>query len=127
MPAVPQNSSGMLGFPHRDRSRDYQPDYTRTTRPHAGETIEDSRNWPGLLLSAAGIVAIALTLTAAGYGFAGWAGLGTLASTALLGLGISLMVAEHRRVATERERTADTERERTADTERKRASEADGR
>ncbi|MFC9995059.1 hypothetical protein [Nocardia sp. NPDC127526] len=119
MPAVPQNSSGMLGFPHRDRSRDYQPDYTRTTRPHAGEAIEDSRNWPGLLLSAAGIVAIALTLTAAGYGFEGWAVLGAFASTALLGLGISLMVAEHRRVAAERERADGTERGRASEADRR--------
>lgn len=77
---------------------DYRPDEHRTTRPHAGEALEDTRNWPGLILSALGIVAVALTLTAAGYGFGGWAVIGTVASVVLLSLGITQMVLEHRRV-----------------------------
>ncbi|MET7771929.1 hypothetical protein [Nocardia sp. NPDC005366] len=74
------------------------PDYTRTTRTHAGESIEDTRNWPGMFLAAAGIVAIALTLTAAGYGFAGWAVIGAIVAVLCLAGGVLLVWAEHRRV-----------------------------
>ncbi|MDO3646339.1 hypothetical protein [Nocardia mangyaensis] len=74
------------------------PDESRTIRPHAGESIEDTRNWPGLALVAVGLVLLALTLTAAGYGFAGWAVIaGALCAVCLLG-GIGIVVAEHRRV-----------------------------
>ncbi|MFF2083504.1 hypothetical protein ACFVVM_06990 [Nocardia sp. NPDC058176] len=74
------------------------PDDARTTRPHAGESIEDARNWPGFALAAVGLVLLALTLTAAGYGFAGWAVVaGILCAVCLLG-GIGIVVAEHRRV-----------------------------
>ena len=37
------------------------PDDTRTTRSHAGESIEDIRNWPGLFLVGVGLVLLALT------------------------------------------------------------------
>lgn len=98
MPAAHENSRpGTLRY-SSNRTGDYRPDEHRTTRPHAGEVLEDSRNWPGLILAALGIVAVALTLTAAGYGFAGWAVIGAIASVALLSVGISQMVLEHRRV-----------------------------
>ncbi|MFC4127724.1 hypothetical protein [Nocardia rhizosphaerae] len=74
------------------------PDTARTARPHAGESIEDVRNWPGLILAAIGLVLLGLTLTAAGYGFAGWAVVAGLACAACLLTGIGLVVAEHRRV-----------------------------
>ncbi|WP_405182219.1 hypothetical protein OG225_14835 [Nocardia sp. NBC_01377] len=74
------------------------PDHTRTTRTHAGESIEDTRNWPGIILAAVGIVAIALTLTAAGYGFAGWAVIGGIVGVVCLVGGVFLVWAEHRRV-----------------------------
>ncbi|NNH70726.1 hypothetical protein HLB23_12765 [Nocardia uniformis] len=45
-----------------------------------------------------GIIAMALTLTAAGYGFEGWAILGTVATVLLLTSGIAIIVIEHRRV-----------------------------
>ncbi|MEV6772387.1 hypothetical protein AB0N05_27515 [Nocardia sp. NPDC051030] len=52
--------------------------------------------WPGLNLSAVGIVSVALTLIMVGYGWGEWAVLGALTSALCLGFGIDLMVAEHR-------------------------------
>ncbi|MEU5407134.1 hypothetical protein [Nocardia asteroides] len=81
--------------PRRD---DRFPDDARTTRAHAGESIEDTRNWPGLILIALGLILVGLTLTAAGYGFGGWAVIAaTLAAVSLLG-GVLIVFAEHRRV-----------------------------
>ncbi|WP_239476617.1 hypothetical protein [Nocardia arizonensis] len=74
------------------------PDHNRTTRTHAGEAIEDTRNWPGIVLAALGIVAVAATLTAAGYGYEGWAVIGGIvAAVCLIGGGL-LLWAEHRRL-----------------------------
>ncbi|TCJ89729.1 hypothetical protein [Nocardia alba] len=74
------------------------PDDARTTRTHAGESIEDTRNWPGLILAAIGLVLLGLTLTAAGYGFGGWAVIAGVACAACLLGGIGLVILEHRRV-----------------------------
>ncbi|MFC4373522.1 hypothetical protein ACFO5K_05365 [Nocardia halotolerans] len=74
------------------------PDESRTIRPHAGESIEDARNWPGLVLAAVGLVLLALTLTAAGYGFEGWAIVAGVACAVCLLAGIGLVVVQHRRV-----------------------------
>ncbi|MFC9472908.1 hypothetical protein ACWF99_06895 [Nocardia sp. NPDC055002] len=74
------------------------PDDARTTRTHAGESIRDTRNWPGLILAAIGLVLLGLTLTAAGYGFGGWAVIAGVACAVCLVVGIGLVVAEHRRV-----------------------------
>ncbi|NNH70698.1 hypothetical protein HLB23_12620 [Nocardia uniformis] len=52
-------------------------------RHHAGEGIEDGYNLPGFILCALGVIALALTLTAAGYGFAGWATIAAITSAAL--------------------------------------------
>ncbi|WP_280238296.1 hypothetical protein [Nocardia abscessus] len=82
----------------RGQTRGEFPDQSRTTRSHAGEGIEDGYNIPGLVLCALGIVALALTLTAAGYGFAGWAVVGAIAAAALVGSGIAWILLEHRRV-----------------------------
>jgi hypothetical protein len=82
----------------RGRTRGEVPDHSRTTRSHAGEGIEDGYNIPGIVLCALGIVASASTLTAAGYGFAGWAVVGAIAATALVGSGIAWILLEHRRV-----------------------------
>ncbi len=70
----------------------------RTSRRHAGEGIEDGYNIPGIVLCALGMVALALTLTAAGYGFGGWAIVaGVVCAVCLIG-GITWMVLESRRV-----------------------------
>ncbi|MEV6426487.1 hypothetical protein [Nocardia sp. NPDC051463] len=74
------------------------PDDSRTTRTHAGESIEDTRNWPGIILFGVGIALLALTLTAAGYGFAGWVIIGGVSCIVCLGMGATLVIAEHRRV-----------------------------
>lgn len=74
------------------------PDDARTTRSHAGESIEDRRNWPGIILAAVGIVLVALTLTAAGYGFAGWAVIAGIIGVICLIAGALIVVAEHRRI-----------------------------
>ncbi|MGW0246657.1 hypothetical protein ACWDYH_08465 [Nocardia goodfellowii] len=85
---------------HRRRDQDGGkfPDHSRTTRSHAGEGIEDGYNIPGIVLCAMGIVGLALTLTAAGYGFNGWAIVGAIATVALIGSGIGWILLEHRRV-----------------------------
>jgi len=74
------------------------PDHTRTTRSHAGEALEDTRNWPGMFLVGLGIVTVGLTVTAAGYGFAGWALIGGIAAVLFLVLGATLITLEHLRM-----------------------------
>nr|WP_225726766.1 MULTISPECIES: hypothetical protein [unclassified Nocardia] len=60
--------------------------------------IEDGRNWPGIILIFVGVVAAALTLTAAGYGFAGWAVIAAIVTVVCLIGGTAIVLAEHRRV-----------------------------
>lgn len=73
-------------------------DLAHTTREHPGEAIEDSRNWPGYGLIGIAIVALGLTLVAAGYGFAGWAWITGIICAASLLTGTLLVLAEHRRI-----------------------------
>ncbi|TLG09829.1 hypothetical protein FEK35_14465 [Nocardia cyriacigeorgica] len=98
MAAGPDDST--RGF-HRDSPhvpKHHFPDDTRTTRAHAGEAMEDVRNWPGIVMCALGLVAVALTLTAAGYGYEGWAIVGGIAAAVLLIGGVAVIALEHRRV-----------------------------
>ncbi|MGV9616843.1 hypothetical protein [Nocardia xishanensis] len=74
------------------------PDHHRTTRTHAGEAIEDAKNWPGIVLVGLGIVLVALTLTAAGYGFEGWAVVAGIVAALSIVVGAALVFAEHKRV-----------------------------
>ncbi|MFD6396574.1 MULTISPECIES: hypothetical protein [unclassified Nocardia] len=74
------------------------PDTERTTRSHAGESIQDSLNWPGLFLVGVGIVMLAATLTAAGSGFVGWAVIAGILSGVCLLFGVGIVLAEHRRI-----------------------------
>lgn len=79
-------------------SNDDPRDLAHTTREHPGESIEDSRNWPGYLLVAIGMLSLGLTLVAAGYGFSGWAWIAGAVCIVSLVLGVGLVVAEHLRV-----------------------------
>ncbi|WP_280266415.1 hypothetical protein [Nocardia wallacei] len=74
------------------------PDETRTSRKHAGEGLEDGYNIPGIVLCALGIVATALALTAAGYGFAGWAVVAAVVAVACALTGGVWLLLEHRRI-----------------------------
>jgi hypothetical protein len=72
--------------------RDYPRRFSR--RHHAGEGIEDTYNVPGIILCGLALVALALTLTAAGYGFAGWAVICALCGIA----GVTWLLLERRRM-----------------------------
>lgn len=69
----------------------------RPWHSHAGDLLGDDYNIPGIILCALGIVAMACTLTAAGYGFAGWTQIGAIATAALWITGIGALLVEHRR------------------------------
>ncbi|MGV8873266.1 MAG: hypothetical protein ACOH2Q_12135 [Rhodococcus sp. (in: high G+C Gram-positive bacteria)] len=73
-------------------------DDDRTMRGHAGEAIVDARNWPGYICIGVALVCLGLTLTAAGYGFAGWAWIGVVAAVVLLVAGIALVLLERKRI-----------------------------
>lgn len=73
-------------------------DTARTNRAHAGEAIEDARNWPGYGLIALGLVLMALSLVAAGGGFEGWAFVLVPACVLSFVAGAVLVILEHRRV-----------------------------
>lgn len=64
---------------------------------HAGDAIEDPANVPGIVAFLIGIGGVAATITAAGYGFPGWAGVGAAISAILLIFGITVVVVEHER------------------------------
>ncbi|WP_245714164.1 hypothetical protein [Nocardia vaccinii] len=74
------------------------PDTARTTRNHAGEGLENERNLPGMILFVLGIVGLALTLTAAGYGFAGWSIVAAIVTILLIVAGTALLLREHMRM-----------------------------
>ncbi|MCC3330746.1 hypothetical protein [Nocardia abscessus] len=94
---APNESSAGSGAGEQHRSHTF-PDDTRTSRTHAGESIEDARNWPGIILVGIGIVSLALTLTAAGYGFEGWAVIAGVVSGLCILVGVVVIVLEHRRI-----------------------------
>ncbi|MGQ4618518.1 hypothetical protein [Nocardia sp. R7R-8] len=63
----------------------------------AGDLLDDDFNLPGIVLCALGIAALACTLTAAGYGFTGWAGVGVVVTAALWITGVGALLVEHHR------------------------------
>jgi hypothetical protein len=87
----------MPSHPPTNRSGEV-PDEARTFRSHAGEGIEDTRNWPGIILMALGLLALALTLVAAGDGFEGWSVIGGIATVVCFAAGGAVLLLEHRRV-----------------------------
>lgn len=70
---------------------------SRRQRHHAGEGIEDGYNVPGMVLCALGVISLGLALTAAGYGFAGWATIGAISSVVLFLCGTTWLYVEWRR------------------------------
>jgi hypothetical protein len=72
-----------------------------STRPHAGESVIDTRNWVGYALAAAGVVFIVLCLVAAGYGYEGWAWISGVTGPVVFLAGIAVVLHEHRRIRSE--------------------------
>lgn len=63
-----------------------------------GESLADPYNIPGILLFFIGIIGLASTLTAAGYGFGGWTTLGAIATAVCFTASIAVFVLEHERL-----------------------------
>ena len=73
-------------------------DHARTTRQHAGESLKDGTNAPGLAAVAAGVVALVLGLFALASGHVA-VGLAAVILAALAGaVGIAWLAYAHRRV-----------------------------
>lgn len=79
-------------------------DHSRTTRPHAGESMKDNKIMPGLILIGVGLVLFVSALAghASGHHSAG-IGLGS-ASAALFVIGAAWLFVEHLRVRKVEER-----------------------
>lgn len=63
-----------------------------------GESLADPYNIPGILLFLVGVVGLASTLTAAGYGFGGWAVLAAIATALCFTAAVAVFVLEHERL-----------------------------
>lgn len=63
-----------------------------------GDSLADPYNIPGILLFMAGVVGLASTLTAAGYGYGGWTALGAGATAVCFIASITVFVVEHERL-----------------------------
>jgi hypothetical protein len=63
----------------------------------AGDAIADKYNVPAIVAFMLGIGAVAATLTAAGYGFTGWAVVGAVVAAVLLMVGVGVVLVEHAR------------------------------
>ncbi|MCT7660858.1 protein UsfY [Mycobacterium deserti] len=73
-------------------------DHSRTTRPHAGETMKDTKNLPALIVVGLALVAFVSALAAHGAGHHDvGVGLGS-ASAVLLVVGVAWLGIEHLRV-----------------------------
>lgn len=80
--------------------------------PVAGETLKDPAGWPGHVLIAVGLLAVALSLTGFAVGRGGFATAGVVVAVLALSAGVGWLVAEHRRL---RARTATITPERPED------------
>ncbi|WP_254206413.1 hypothetical protein [Nocardia alni] len=67
-------------------------------RHHAGEGLEDTYNVPGILLCGLAVIALALFLTAAGYGIWGWAVVAAIVFVVAGVAGVVWLLAERRRM-----------------------------
>jgi hypothetical protein len=73
-------------------------DHSRTTQPHAGESMIDTLMFPGLILIALGIIGLAAIVAAAAYGHGEWVLPLALVSGAVVTAGGGLIALEHHRV-----------------------------
>jgi uncharacterized membrane protein YcjF (UPF0283 family) len=73
-------------------------DHSRTTQPHAGESMIDTLWFPGLVLIGIGVVGLACIVAAAAYGHPEWVLPLALVSGAVVTAGAGLIALEHRRV-----------------------------
>ncbi|MGW0252725.1 hypothetical protein ACWDYH_39490 [Nocardia goodfellowii] len=82
-----------------DRSYTEEEQQLRKQRWHAqaGDLLGDNHNLPGAVLCALGIVAVACALTAAGYGYEGWAVVSAIIAVAMWLAGLAVLTLEHRR------------------------------
>jgi hypothetical protein len=77
---------------------DHPVDYARTTRKHAGETMKNSTNAPGLIALAVGIVAFVVSLFAFATGHAIVGTVAIVVAVLLVGGGLFWLNRAHRRV-----------------------------
>ncbi|WP_019926063.1 hypothetical protein [Nocardia sp. BMG111209] len=83
----------------------YRARRTDPARTHTGQGLEDNRNIPAFVLCFLGVVALGAALTAAGYGFAGWAVIAGIVCAVCLVGGVAWLLIERRRIrATEFDR-----------------------
>jgi protein-S-isoprenylcysteine O-methyltransferase Ste14 len=101
---LPQGREPMMGDTHDDPI-----DHSRTTRQHAGETMKNGANAPGLVLAALGIVSMV-------YGLAAFAIGSPTAGTVAIAIAVVLSFAggvwvftAHRRVRSHEVRRATTQ------------------
>jgi protein-S-isoprenylcysteine O-methyltransferase Ste14 len=73
-------------------------DHARTTRQHAGETMKNGYNAPGLILMALGVVALVVSMATFASGEAVAGGASAVIAVALLAVGGTWLAIAHRRV-----------------------------
>jgi protein-S-isoprenylcysteine O-methyltransferase Ste14 len=73
-------------------------DHARTTRQHAGETMKNGANAPGLVLSAVAIVSLVVALAAFATGNSGAGSVAVAVAVVLAILGGGWLFVSHRRV-----------------------------
>ena len=73
-------------------------DHARTTRQHAGESLKNGANAPGLAGVAVGVVALIVGLFALATGHAGVGSVAVILAAAAAAAGATWLVHNHRRV-----------------------------
>ena len=71
-------------------------DHARTTRQHAGETMKNGNNAPGLVLMALGVVAVVVAMATSASGDNGAAGIAVVVAVVLLVAGGLWLMVAHR-------------------------------
>lgn len=73
-------------------------DHARTTRQHAGESMKNGHNAPGLILMAVGVVAIVVAMASFATGNSGPGVIAAVLAVVLFGAGGVWVMIVHRRV-----------------------------